>query len=249
MFMGRISTSTVSDVVHELRGARVLLTGLSASAGIDVARAFADLGARLIVHTNDLSPEVTEVMALVSQSAREIKLYTNDISEADAAVRLAQSAAQAYGGLDAVINLAGITACEMRSVASDADVERLIAAKLTPLAHLTAVCGNRMRVVLGEGHILNVLQAEPPATRRDAAVLTLARSALAALTQTEAQQWAEHAVRINAIAPQTVNDDDASTGASIMSETNVAALAIYLSSRHGAGFSGYIFDGGGDSAG
>jgi 3-oxoacyl-[acyl-carrier protein] reductase len=242
MYMGRIGTSAENEIVHELQGARVLLTGLTASAGVDVARAFADLKSRLIVHTNDLSPEVTEVVALLSQSAREIKLYTNSIADADAAVLFAQSAAQAYGGLDAVINLSRISSAEVRFVETEADAEKLIADKLTPLAHLTDVAGNRMRVVLSEGVILNVLQMEPPVTRRDSAVASLMRTALAAMTKTEAHRWAEHGIRVNAIAPHVVAGEEGLTSANISSEPNMAALAVFLTSRYGAELSGHMFD-------
>ena len=36
----------------ELRGCRVLITGLSEDRGYDIARSFADAGCRLIIHTS-----------------------------------------------------------------------------------------------------------------------------------------------------------------------------------------------------
>ena len=68
MYMGRVSASSgsaspESDVLRDIAGSRVLITGLSASTGVDLARAFADLKTRLVVHTTDLSPEVTALVA------------------------------------------------------------------------------------------------------------------------------------------------------------------------------------------
>jgi 3-oxoacyl-[acyl-carrier protein] reductase len=80
--MGRIGSSPENEIVRELHGARVVLTGLSATSGVDVVRAFADIKARLVVHTTDLSPEVTALIALVSQTASEIKLYTDPMNDA-----------------------------------------------------------------------------------------------------------------------------------------------------------------------
>lgn len=122
MYMGRVGSSSESEIVRELHGARVVLTGLSATSGVDVVRAFADIKARLVIHTTDLSPEVTALIALVSQTASEIKLYTDPLADADAAVRFAQGAAKAYGGLDAVINLASISAADMTGIASEDSV-------------------------------------------------------------------------------------------------------------------------------
>lgn len=240
MYMGHIASS--SESVRELYGARVVLTGLSASTGVDVARAFADIKARLVVHTTDLSPEVTALIALVSQSASEIKLYTDPMSDAGSAVRFAQSAAQAYGGLDAVINLASITASEMAGVASERSVEALVSSKLMPLAHLTGVTANRMRVVLNEGMILNVLSMPHPGNGREVAIASYARAALAAMTKTEAQTWASQGIRINAVGPRVMTSGGTSKGACLTNEPDVAALAIYLASRRGRGLSGHLFD-------
>ena len=109
MYMGRVGSSAEGEVSNELAQSRILVTGLTALAGVDVARSFADLRARLVVHTTDLSPELIELVALLSQSAGEIRLHTHDISTADTAAAFAQTSAQAYGGLEAAINLASIS--------------------------------------------------------------------------------------------------------------------------------------------
>jgi 3-oxoacyl-[acyl-carrier protein] reductase len=240
MYMGVIGKSPEIEILRELRGARILITGLSAVAGVDVARAFAEINTRLIVHTTDMQPEVTALVALLSQSAAEMKLYTDPIARPDDAIRLAQNAQQAYGGLDAVINLQSISRAEMQNISTQEQVEALIAAKLTPLTHITHVAANRMRVVLSEGSVLNVLTAPKPQNAREAAIAGIARTALAAMTRGEAGQWADQAVRINGVGPRSLTDQPA--GASLTSEPDLAALALYLASRRGKTLSGHIFD-------
>jgi 3-oxoacyl-[acyl-carrier protein] reductase len=242
MYMGVIGTNPGGDILRELRGARVLITGLTADAGVDLARAFAELGARLVVHTTDLSQEITALVALLSQSASEIKLYTDAMTSAEDSVRFAQTAAQAFGGLDAVINIASITSNDMAAVASEREVEDLVSAKLSPLAHLTRVAANRMRVVLSEGMILNVLTMPQPETRAEQAVATVLRGTLAAMTSGEARAWADQAIRINAIGPRIFADPSLPPGACLTNEPDIAALAIYLASRRGKNLSGHVFD-------
>jgi 3-oxoacyl-[acyl-carrier protein] reductase len=242
MYMGHVGGSPESEIVRELNGARVLLTGLSATSGVDVARAFADIKTRLVIHTTDLSPEITALIALLSQTASEIKLYTDPISSADASVRFAQSAAQAYGGLDAVINLSAIASAEMDGIASERSVEQLVSRKLTPLAHLTGVTANRMRVVLSEGLILNVLNMPHPSTSREMAIASFARAALASMTKSEAHAWSQHGIRINAVGPRVMAGAESPEGACLTNEPDIAALAIYLASRRGRGLSGHVFD-------
>jgi 3-oxoacyl-[acyl-carrier protein] reductase len=240
MYMLGVGTSPDTEILRELAGARVLITGLTSSLGVDIARAFADMKTRLVVHTNDLSPEITALVALLSQSAREIKLFTNAMTGVEATIQFAQRAAQAYGGLDAVINLATITPQQIQRIKSDSDVDALVSGVITPLAHMTHVTANRMRVVFSEGMILNVLTMASPRNGREAAIASLARAALSAMTRSEAQAWADQAVRINAVAPRTLADGG--QGATLNNEPDVAALAVYLASRRGKSLSGHIFD-------
>ncbi|MEQ1715204.1 MAG: SDR family NAD(P)-dependent oxidoreductase [Hyphomicrobium sp.] len=240
MYMGVVGKSPESEILRELAGRRVLLTGLTCELGVDVARAFADVKCRLVVQTSELTPDITAVVALLSQSAAEMKLYTDPIQGAEAAIRFTQNAQQAFGGLDAVVNLQAITRPEMRDIASEADINRLIAGKLAPLTHITRVAANRMRVIFSEGLVLNILSMPRPADGREAAIAGYARTALAAMTRGEAGQWADQAVRINAIGPRTEAAPE--TGAALKSEPDIAALALYLASRRGKTLSGHIFD-------
>jgi len=239
--MGRVGSSAEAEVSNELAQSRILVTGLTALAGVDVARSFADLKARLVVHTTDLSPELIELVALLSQSAGEIRLHTQDISTADAAAAFARTSAQAYGGLEAAINLASISRTEIGAIRRDGDLEALIAAKLEPLAQLTCVIANRMSVVLSEGLILNVLKMPHPQNTREETVAGFARTVLAAMTVKEATSWAHQGIRVNAVGPRVFRDEG-STGASLTNETDVATLAIHLASRKGRSLSGYVFD-------
>ena len=244
MYMDRVGASVESEVSSELARARILITGLTGVAGVDVARAFADLKARLVVHTTDLSPELVELAALLTQSASEIRLHTLDISHADCAAKFAQTSAQTYGGLDAAINMASISSTEIEALNADGDLEALIEAKLAPLAQLTRVIANRMCVVLSEGMVLNVLKMPEPQDRRTAAVARFARTALAAMIANEAREWAGKGIRINGVGPRAFYDGGDS-GAYLANEPDVATLALHLASRRGRSLSGHVFDAGG----
>lgn len=194
-----------------------------------------------MVHTSDLSTEVIELVALLSQTAAEIKLHTHDISNAHAAAAFAQTSAQAYGGLDAAINLVSISSDEMNSIDGD-DVESLMQAKLAPLAQLTRIIANRMSVVMSEGLILNILAMPAPATGRQSAVATVARTALAAMTRAEARRWSVNGIRINAVGPSVMIDARNVPLPGLSNEPEVATLALYLASGAGRSFSGHVFD-------
>jgi 3-oxoacyl-[acyl-carrier protein] reductase len=242
MYMGVVDQSPESEILRELAGSRVLITGLTAQSGVDLARAFADVKTKLIVQSADLAPEVTALVALLSQSAAEIRLYTQDIATRDAALAFAQTSVKAFGGLDTVINLTSISRQDMAGIASERDVDNLIAAKLSHITEITRVTANRMRVILSEGSILNVLTMTRPANGREAAIAGIARTALATMTRGEANAWADQSVRINAIGPRTAQVNEPPAGACLTNEPDIAALALYLASRRGRTLSGHVFD-------
>lgn len=238
MFMSVVDSVPGVSVYPELAGGRVLMTGLSSDAGVDVARAFASHRTHLIVQTTDPSPAMTEVAALLAENATNLQVFHEPLASRDAGRRFAQSASQLHGGLDAVVNLITVTPAEIAGLSSEASVETFISDKLGPALELTRVVANRMRTTWTSGSVLNVVLMPEPATQREAAVGGLIHAALAAMTRGEAETWAEHAIRINAIGPRGT----APAGAALSSEPEIASLALYLASKKGRQLSGQMFD-------
>jgi len=238
MFMSVIDTVPGVSVYPELAGVRVLITGVSAMAGVDVARAFASHRTHLIMQTDDLSPAMTEVAALLSESATNLQVFTEPMATRDAARRFGQTSSQIHGGLDTMVNLITILPEEVAGLDTEADVETFISDKLGAQLELTRVIANRMRTTWTEGSILNAVLMPEPATQREVATGGLIHAALAAMTRGEAQTWAEHAIRINAIGPRGTSP----SGAALSSEPEMASLALYLASKKGRQLSGQMFD-------
>lgn len=236
MLMSVIEPELASSVYGELAGARVLITGLTASGGVDVARAFAEHKARLIVQTPDLSPDLVELTAHLSEVACEVRLFDEPIQNQESAIRLAQKSATAFGGFDVVINF--ITASKAPISGDYDDLADYVSKTLLPATLVTRVAANRMRLMHTEGSILNVVSMAPPAGRREAGVATLVRATLSDLTRREAQAWADAGIRINAIGPRSADG----MGHCLASEPEIAALALYLASRKGRQLSGQVFD-------
>jgi 3-oxoacyl-[acyl-carrier protein] reductase len=245
MLMTVIGRDVSASNYGELAGVRVLITGLSPSCGVDVARAFADHRGRLVLQAAQPSPELDEITALLAQTASDVQLFTDACADSAAASRFAKTAAQAYGGLDVVINLVPVTAAELADKASIADVEDMMAAKLALPVQVTRIAANRMRLTLNEGLVLNVMTMPAPRTAGEAALAGVARTTLAAVTRGEAEAWAQQGIRINAVAPPASLPD---LGGAPASEPDIAALALYLASRRGRSLTGHLFDAAGIAA-
>jgi len=245
MLMSVIGRDPSASYYGELAGVRVLITGLSTVCGVDVARAFADHRGRLIIDTAASTPETDALAALLAETASEIDLFTEACADSDSAVPFAQAASQAFGGLDAVINLIPIKARDLANRTSLEDVEDLVSHKLAVPLLVSRIVANRMRLLLTEGLVLNVMTMPAPRSAGEAALAGVARTALAALTRGEAERWAPHGIRVNAIGPRATTPE---AGACLASEPDIAALALYLASKRGRTLSGHIFDAAGIAA-
>lgn len=241
MLMSVIARTCESVALPELAGARVLMTGLTSASGFDVARAFADRGARLVLQSPEDSPEMTELAAVLAENSADIKLFNTPLACDEDAVRLVQAAVQDFGGIDAVINLVPVDARAMRSLETAADVEELISDTLRLPLRLTEVVANRMRLVWVEGSILNVVRVPEAAGGRAMMLADILRAELAELTRGLARDWADHGIRINAVAPPSsiaVLGGDAQQA----SDADLAAVALQLASRKGRSVSGHVLD-------
>jgi 3-oxoacyl-[acyl-carrier protein] reductase len=235
MFMSVVAHQSVASIHPELAGGRVLITGLTSASGVDIARAFAEHKARLVIQAPESSPEMTALATVLAESAAEIKLLNEPFASPDVATRFVQGAAQDLGGLDAVVNLISLAPSDVARNADLADVEAYVSHKLLPALLMTRVAANRMRLTWTEGTILNVTASTGPAGRRAAMVADVMQATLAAMTRGEAREWAEHGIRINAAGP-------CGPGRGLASSADVAALALHLASRKGKGLTGHVFD-------
>jgi NAD(P)-dependent dehydrogenase (short-subunit alcohol dehydrogenase family) len=241
MLMSAIDRNASAFLYPEIVGKRVLITGLSLGHGVDLARLFADHGARLVLHMTETGAEADALLEVLARNATEVRVYAEPLAESQAAVRFTQRAAQAFGGLDAAINLVELTPDDVARAMLIEDVEDLFVDTLRTAWLVTRVAANRMRLTWTEGLILNILRMPPPREPRESAFADIMRAALAAMTRAEARQWADQAIRINAIGPR-VRDGAPAAGACLTSEPEVAALALFLLTKRGRNLTGHVFD-------
>lgn len=223
----------------ELAGKRVLVTGLELQAGVDVARAFAEQGCRIVLHTTASGAEADAVLEMLAQTASELQVYSDPLTDIESTTRFAQTAAKTFSGVDAVVNLIHLDLRALSTEVLDGDFETAIARRLQTARVITRIAANRMRLTWSEGLVFNVLVSTPPQSNAETALLSMARAMLASMTRSEASEWADQAIRINAVAPVL---DSTEAGACLVSEPQVAALAMFLASSRGRDLSGLVFD-------
>ncbi|MGI5162968.1 SDR family NAD(P)-dependent oxidoreductase [Spirillospora sp. CA-253888] len=147
-----------------LDGSRILVTGASSGIGRALAVALAERGARLAV-TARREARLRELADLIGASGRPVPLVLPaDLSERGAAAALAATALDGLGGVDVLVNNAGVGTVEAQARLGDADEVR--AAFETnfwaPVALTAALLPSMLQA--GRGTVVNVtstVQAVP----------------------------------------------------------------------------------------
>ena len=92
-----------------LAGERVLITGASGALGGAFALRLAEEGADLALHYNANAAIAEDLATKIRADGREVVTIHADLSTVEGAEEVVDRAQQALGGLDALVNNAGIT--------------------------------------------------------------------------------------------------------------------------------------------
>ncbi len=221
----------------ELAGKRVLITGVGGPLGVEIVRAFAEAKVRLIVQANEDSREMETLAEIIAPEAMDVLFYPGPLDGSEAMLRFARDAAQKFGGLDCVVNLAMVP--EPPKDASETQIEAMVTEILAMSVLASRVVTNRMRTMLAQGAVLNILTVPVTASASRKLVGRIARNALAHFTRAEAEAASADGIRVNAVVPATFQDK---SGQTLNGAVDVATLALHLASGRDHELSGLVFE-------
>ena len=186
--------------MERLGGKRAIVTGAGAGIGEAIAVRLAGEGA--LVALADLDGQATE------RVAREIEGKTlsrrTDVTRSEEVEALVQGVLEEWGGLDVMVNNAGIGVAGTTPETSEEDWERLMSVNLkgTFLGMKYAIPAMRDS---GGGSIINISSVAALVGIPDRAAYSATKGGILALTKAAAIDHVSEGIRINCIAPGTVD--------------------------------------------
>ncbi len=189
----------------DLNGRIALVTGASGGLGAHFAQRLARSGARVAVAARRLEG-CAAVRDAIRAAGGEAEAFPLDVADA-ASVRAAFAAVEArFGGLDVLVNNAGISAAGPTLDLPEDDWDRVIDTNLKG-AFLCAQAAARIMKGRGGGAIVNVASILGLRVAAQVAPYAASKAGLVQLTRALALEWARYGVRVNAILPGYVETD------------------------------------------
>lgn len=184
-------------------GKTVLVTGAGSGIGRACALAFAGAGAASVVAA-DLNPEAGEETArLAGPGCGPVRFLRLDVGDA-AAVRTMLAGLREEGGVDVLVNSAGIGATSPFLETDVALLDRMLAVNLRG----TFLCAQAVAQDLAArgvpGSIVNIGSASGARGNAGRAAYGATKAAVVNLTQVMAVELAAYGIRVNAVAPGPV---------------------------------------------
>lgn len=240
-----------------------LVTGASYGVGAATALALARAGYDLAITATKFENLAPTMQALAACGRRVLPIVLDLRSEPDIA-RVTKEVVAALGGVDVLVNNAGANLRKLATDVTTAEWDALMAVNMRGTFFLTQAIGRALISGGRGGAIVNIASTHALAGAPERSTYGISKAALLGMTRMLAVEWAEHGIRVNAVAPgrlATPSPSRAEKGADrdymdamleriplhrLATAQEVAAAVVYLASPAAASITGQVLvlDGG-----
>ncbi|MDR3522092.1 MAG: SDR family oxidoreductase [Acidocella sp.] len=170
----------------------VIITGASQGIGASLVLAYRNQNYRVIANSRSIKPSADA----------DILAVPGDISEPATAERIVREGLARFGRIDSLVNNAGIFLAKPFIDFTQEDYDANMSVNVAGFFHITQRAAAEM-LKQGSGHIASITTSivDQPIAGVPAALASLTKGALNAVTKSLAIEFAKSGVRVNAVAP------------------------------------------------
>ena len=192
----------LSKLSRSIAGKVAIVTGAGSGMGRATAHLFADEGAKVAV-VDLVAERVDAVVAEITGDGSEAKGWTVDVSQPEEITRLVDEVVDAFGGIDIVVNNAGVSIPGPVSVAEmdfEGAWERSFAVNLTAQARLIRAALPHLRKS-GAARVVNIASTEGVIATAGIPAYTASKHGVIGLTKSMAVELGRLGVNVNCVCP------------------------------------------------
>ena len=186
--------------MSEMKGKRVLVTGAGTGIGKGVGLAFARSGADVVFHYCHASEGAEAAAAEAKQSGVRAEAMGADFNDVDAVRDLAAQAEEMLGGIDVLVNNAGITTNLPFHDVTVEQFDTLYNVNIRAMYFLTQAVTRGM-ADRGRGVVINLTSVHANHALTEHSIYAGTKGAIVSFTRTLSVEMALKGIRVNAIAP------------------------------------------------
>jgi NAD(P)-dependent dehydrogenase (short-subunit alcohol dehydrogenase family) len=244
-------------------GRVAIVTGAGRGIGREHALMLAEHGAKVVVNDLGGNPDgrgadagpANEVVELIRGMGGDAVVNGDDISDMEGAKRLVDQAVETFGGLDILINNAGILRDRMLTNMTEAEWDAVIKVHLkgtfAPARHAASYWRDRSKA--GETNVGRIINTSSPSGIYGNVGQTnygAAKAGIASFTIIAAKELGRYGVTVNCIAPAALTRLTENLGMGQapeeikeqMSPAHIAPVVSWLASPESSHVTGRIFD-------
>jgi NAD(P)-dependent dehydrogenase (short-subunit alcohol dehydrogenase family) len=177
-----------------------IVTGASQGIGAGIVKRFVDRGFNVVASSRKVT-QSSEVAA-----SERVALVDGHIGDPATAATIVETALARFQSIDALVNNAGIFFTKAFTDYSGDDFKSLVSTNLEGFLYVTQLSIRQMLAQKTGGSIVTITAAlaRNPIRSVTAAVPMITKGGLETITQHLAMEYAQHGIRVNAVAPGIV---------------------------------------------
>lgn len=184
----------------------VLVTGASGGIGRATAQLFAQNGYNVVMACHRHERAAKEVSEALNAQGLQTAVVTADLSDPSAARQLVKQAVALFGGLDVLVNNAGMDLAGLFTDLTDAEWEQLRRVNLD-----SALCcaqeAARQMISRKRGSIINISSIWGQTGASCEVAYSVSKAGLIGLTQALAKELGPSGIRVNCVAPGVIDTE------------------------------------------